>query len=92
MMTPMSFLRPKTDYAEVPDWDYSLFEQQARRVAKMQNHELLDWADACGSGMSRAFSDYRRSGHEASLQELRESLQALWALVHELDVRHQAGV
>lgn len=63
-----------------------------KRLARMQNHELLDWADACGSGMSRAFSDYRRKGEEHSLEELRQSLQALWFLVHELDVRHQAGV
>lgn len=92
-MTLMSFLRPRTNPApDVPEWDAELFAVMIKRLARMQNHELLDWADACGSGMSRAFTDYRRSGDESSLQELRESLQALWGLVHELDVRHQAGV
>jgi hypothetical protein len=78
--------------APPPDWDILMYLKMEKRVAKMSNYELLEWADVAGSGMAKAFSDYRREPVEDSLIEIREGLQALWSLTRELDLRRKAGV
>lgn len=61
-----------------------------RRVARMSVNELLDWADAAGSGMAKGFSDYRKEGEMVSLEDIRVGLIALTALTDELIGRHEA--
>jgi len=75
-----------------PDWDGLKYQRMEKRVSKMSDYELLEWADITGSGMSKSFSDYRKGAPEESLIEIREGLQALWSLVRELDLRRQAGI
>jgi hypothetical protein len=75
-----------------PDWDAVMYARMEKRVRGMANYELLEWADVAGSGMAKAFSDYRREADEVSLIEIREGLMALWALTRELDLRRLAGI
>jgi hypothetical protein len=77
-------------------WDGPTQQQheQARarqRVTKLATYDLLEWADVAGSGMSKAFMDYRRHDNVESLLEVRTALTALSALVDELVERHEAG-
>lgn len=62
----------------------------SRRVAKMQDSELLEMADAVGSGLAKGLDDYRRLDEQASLDEVLEGLIALQALVLELKLRDAA--
>lgn len=79
-------------YSTTPDWDSVKYTQMEKRVAKMGNYELLEWADVAGSGMAKAFSDLRKENSQDTILEIQEGLQALWALTRELSLRGQAGV
>lgn len=61
-----------------------------RRVTRMSINELLDWADAAGSGMAKGFADYRKEGNMVSLEDIRLGLISLTALTDELIGRHEA--
>lgn len=84
--------RSAKQYSNLPDWDDELYAKMEKRVSRMENYALLEWADITGSGMARAFSDYRKDADEVSLIEIREGLMALWALTRELSLRRKAGV
>ncbi len=75
-----------------PDWDSEVYAKMAKRVSKMASYELLEWADVCGSGMAKAYSDLRKELTQESLAEIREGLMALWAVTRELELRRLAGV
>lgn len=65
-------------------------ERARRRVQKMSVHELLNWADAAGSGMAKGFDDYRRDGNPDSLHEIQDALVALSEVTEELIIREEA--
>lgn len=60
-----------------------------RRISKMGNVELFDWADAAGNGLFKAFQDYRTHGHVESLEEIGYAVIALQSVVDELLQRHK---
>ena len=63
-----------------------------RRVAKMQVHDLMEWADLVISGMGRGLTDYRDKETVESLLELRDiGLPALTAVLDELLLRYEAA-
>lgn len=45
-------------------------ERTRKRVAKLRDAELLDWAEAALPGMMRQLDAYRRSDDDAHLMEL----------------------
>lgn len=61
-----------------------------KRVARMSTHEMLEWADVAGSGMAKAFGDYRKEGAPEALDEIRQALLALSAVTDELAARQDA--
>lgn len=58
-----------------------------RRVRKVSTHDLLEWADAAGSGMAKGFGDYRKDRELVSLEEIRTALMSLLAVTDELYAR-----
>jgi len=68
----------------VPGWDPALYHKIERKVGRLDRGTMLDFADVAGSGMSRAFGDFRREGDERSLLEIEAGLQTLWAIVQRL--------
>lgn len=83
-------IRRRQGPSEVPGWDAEIYARASRRLSRLQTHELLSWADAAGSGMSRAFGDHRLDGNLESLEEIRTALITLWALTQDLEVRARA--
>jgi hypothetical protein len=78
-------LRKAREVPHVPGWDPAMYDKLERRVRKLDNHMLLDFADIAGSAMARAFGDFRREGQElAALAEVRDGLETLWAVSEEL--------
>lgn len=73
--------------ADAPLPDDAELARARRRVTRMSTHELLDWADQAGSGMAKAFSDFRREGTLIPLDEIRTALLALTAVTDELTAR-----
>lgn len=73
--------------ARLPLPEDAELERARRRVTRMSTHELLAWADQAGSGMAKAFSDFRREGSLTPLDEIRTALLALTAVTDELTAR-----
>lgn len=78
---------PGTDGNIPPFWNARRYKAERRKVGKKDTTFLLDFADMVGSGMSLAFSDFRRERREESLAELEMALVTLSAIVAELGVR-----
>lgn len=74
-------------WSDVKELDPEL-EKARKRVSKIATHEILNWADSAGSGMAKAFDDYRKYGEEDSLNEISRAVKQLQAVVEELKVRH----
>lgn len=65
------------------------FAQAQKRLSKLPNDDLLNWADQAGSGMARGLQDYRSYGSWDSLQEIETGLESLRAIVDLLQARHR---
>lgn len=65
-------------------------ERTKRRVAKMREPDLLDWAEAALPGMMRHLESYRRSGDVAHLMELGFSEMQFAIVLNELMDDHGA--
>jgi glutathione S-transferase len=59
-------------------------EKVARRVARLSETELLAWADVTGTAIARSLRDYQLSRDPAPLQEAREAISALQAVIDSL--------
>jgi hypothetical protein len=73
--------------ADIPVPDDVELARARRRVSRMSTHELLEWADQAGTGMAKAFADFRKEGSLASLDEISVALLALTAVTDELTAR-----
>lgn len=62
-------------------------ERVARRVSRLSEGELLDWADVSGSAIARTLRDYQRSHEPELLQEAREAISALQGVIDALTER-----
>lgn len=62
-------------------------EKVARRVSRLSEGELLDWADVAGSGIARTLRDYHRSHEPELLQEAQEAVSALQGVIDTLTER-----
>lgn len=74
-------------WSDIKESDSEL-DRARRRVARLSTHEILNWADSAGSGMAKAFDDYRKYGEEESLDELKQAVKSLEAVIEELRARH----
>ena len=80
-------MRRKAQPQAAPHWspeDAQIVSDARRRLSRLDTLRLLDWADTCGSGMSKGFDDYRKFGDLASIEEIAEGLLTLWAVTLEL--------
>lgn len=59
-------------------------EKVARRVSRLSEGELLDWADVAGSGIARTLREYQRSHEPELLQDAREAISALQGVIDTL--------
>ena len=59
-----------------------------KRLSRLATGDLINWADQAGSGMAKGFDDYRRLRSPEALAEVRIGLNALLAVVDELEARH----
>lgn len=78
----MSLLRARPTYPTD-----NVREKVARRVSRLTEGELLDWADVSGSGIARTLRDYQRSHEPALLEEAREAISALQGVMDTLTER-----
>jgi hypothetical protein len=83
--------RPEPYSSEVPGWDQKAYIKVAKRAHALSEWDMLAYADAAGSGMSQAFTDYAKHSEVASLDELRAGLIQLWAIEEELRLRWEAA-
>lgn len=65
-----------------------IVEKARKRVSTLSTHDILNWADSAGSGMAKAFDDFRKWGEAESLEELEQAVKSLTAVVEELKARH----
>lgn len=61
-----------------------------KRLRKMADRELLDWAEVAIPGMQRHLDAYRRTDEDAHLMELSYSELQLNLVLTELLTRHSA--
>jgi hypothetical protein len=62
-------------------------EKVSRRVSRLSEAELLDWADVAGSAIARTLRDYQRSHEPELLHEAREAISALQGVIDTLSER-----
>ncbi len=70
-----------------PHWspkDAEVVSSARKRISVIETSQLLDYADAAGSGMAKGFADYRRYQDLDSVAEIAEGLLVLWAITLEL--------
>ena len=65
-----------------------IVEKARKRLARLSTHEILNWADSAGSGMAKAFDDFRKHGEKETLEEIERALKSMSAVVEELKARH----
>ena len=78
----MSLLRARPTYPTD-----NVREKVSRRVSRLSEGELLDWADVAGSGIARTLRDYQRSHEPELLQEAQEAVSALQGVIDTLAER-----
>lgn len=61
--------------------DQEILERASKRVQGLSTGDLLDWADTAGTGMGQGFWDYRAHGDIQSLEEIKDAVIALQAVV-----------
>lgn len=54
-----------------------------QRVSRMSEREMLNWADLAGSGLYKAFADYK-GGDTDALEDIRIGLVGMIAIYEEL--------
>lgn len=75
----MSLLRKPATY---PTDDVR--EKVAKRVSRLSEGELLDWADVAGSGIARNLRDFQRNHDLSLLIEARDAVSALQGVIDTL--------
>jgi hypothetical protein len=83
----VSLLRAKPVYSTD-----SVREKVAKRVSRLSEAEMLDWADIAGSAIARTLRDYHRSHESELLQEAREAISALQGVIDTLTEREMRGM
>jgi hypothetical protein len=78
----VSLLRAKPTY---PTDDVR--EKVAKRVSRLSEGEMLDWADVAGSAIARTLRDYHKSHEPHLLDEAREAVSALQGVIDTLTER-----
>lgn len=78
----MSLLKSKPTYPTD-----NVREKVSKRVARLSEPELLDWADVAGSGIARTLREYQRCHDPELLQEAREAISALQGVIDTLAER-----
>lgn len=81
----MSLLRGKPTYPTD-----NVREKVTKRVARLSEAELLDWADVAGSGIARTLREYQRSHEPELLHEAREAISALQGVIDTLTQREMS--
>lgn len=59
----------------------------AKRLARLPTMDVLNWADAVGSGTAKALDDYRREARPEILSEARRGAQSLLGCLDALEGR-----
>ena len=59
-----------------------------RRLERLPDHEILNWADQAGSGVAKALDDFRRLRDGDALRDAEQGLAALAGAVDVLSSRH----
>lgn len=77
-LSPTHYLSPE---------DETDLVKASRRVARLRNEELLDWADQAGTGMATLLYEHRKHGDVGSIAEVKEAMVSLQAVVYELHLR-----
>lgn len=62
------------------------------RLSRLTTPEVLNWVDQAGTGIAKAFDDYRKMGDEVSLMEVDSGLASLAGALDVLKSRHALGV
>ena len=65
-------------------WDNPDYNESVRKASRMSASSMLSWIDTSISDIGGVASDYRRTGDEAYLYELRRAVSILQALTEEL--------
>jgi hypothetical protein len=81
----MSLLRGRPTYPTD-----NVREKVTKRVSRLSEGELLEWADVAGSGIARTLRDYQRSHESALLEEAQEAISALQGVIDTLVARDKS--
>jgi hypothetical protein len=84
-------LRREQLISEVPGFDLKAYDKVAKRAHALSEWDMLAYADAAGSGMAQAFTDFAKHSEVTSLDEIRAGLVQLWAVEEELRLRWEAA-
>ena len=68
-------------------WDTPDYNEAVRKAQKMGSQACLDWIDVHIVDIGQAADDYKRTGDESYLQELRKAVSIMQALTEELMAR-----
>jgi hypothetical protein len=67
-------------------------EKVAKRVSRLSEGELLDWADVSGTAIARTLRDYQRSHEPELLQEAADAVSALQGVIDTLTEREKRAM
>jgi hypothetical protein len=72
------------------NWNKPFPEKIAKRISKIATNDLLMWTDQALTGVYQSFSTYGRNQTPENLAELSTGVEALHALVAEMEKRNTA--
>lgn len=75
----MSLLRARPTYPTD-----AVREKVVKRVSRLSEGEMLDWADVAGSAIARTLREYQRCHEPELLQEAQEAVSALQGVIDTL--------
>ena len=72
------------------NWNKPFPEKIAKRISKIATNDLLMWTDQALTGVYQSLSTYGRNQTPENLSELSTGVEALHALVAEMEKRNTA--
>lgn len=72
----------------LPEHGDKLRAKAEKRLSRLTNPDILNWADQAGTGIAKALDDYRRLSDPLALREAQDGCSALAGAIDALTSRH----
>lgn len=73
---------------EKPEHGDPLRAKAEKRLSRLTNPDILNWADQAGTGIAKALDDYRRLGDPLALRDAQDGVSALAGAIDVLTSRN----